>query len=185
MNEFFDLDMDKLSLLWQGANYQDNLLQAYRNFHLTMQSILIAVGAGLSVATLTFDNNHKLIASYGLLLIITILAIYLLIKMRSLIKARGEDVDYYHNQIIEFEKSLPKEERTLTTFKVYQKFHRNQTDINDYFLNFELTNAVINQLTEKGKGHTRLFLDKHLFVGFLLVWLSFQLIAILSLVRLS
>jgi hypothetical protein len=68
--------MDKLSTFWQGATYQDSLLQAYRNFHLTIQSILIAIGAGLSVATLTFDTTLKTVFSYGLLSVITVLGVY-------------------------------------------------------------------------------------------------------------
>lgn len=119
---------------------------------------------------------------YALLILITCLGVYLLKKMRKLITARGEDVDYYHNEIIEFEKSLPKKERVLTAFKVYQKFNRQQTDINDYFLHFELTEKVINELTEKGKGHTRRFLDSNLFIWFYLIWLSFHVVGILVLI---
>ena len=62
--------MDKLSTLWKGASYQDNLLQSYRGLHLTVQSILIAVGAGLSIATMTFDGLIKILFTYSLLLAI-------------------------------------------------------------------------------------------------------------------
>ena len=175
--------MDKISTLWQGASYQDNLLQSYRDFHLTIQSILIAIGAGLSVATLTFADNLKIFSSYGLLLLITGLGIYLLFTMSNLIKARGEDVDYFHNQIIEYEKTLPKGEQVMTAFKVYQKFHRDKTNINEYFSNFDLTETIRNQLTEKGKGHTRLLLDKYLFWGFYMVWGCFHLVAIISIIK--
>lgn len=174
--------MDKLASLWQGAHYQDNLLQAYRNFHLTMQSILLAIGAGLSVATLTFNDIIKTSLSYLLLLGISILGVYLIKKMKKLIIARGEDVDYFHNQIIEFERSLPKDQQTMTQFKVYQKFNRDKTNISEYFSKFSITDSIRDQLTEKGKGHTRQLLDKKLFNGFGLVWLSFHLVSLAGVV---
>lgn len=170
--------MDKISTLWHGASYQDNLLQSYRSYHLTTQSILLAIGVGLTIAVLTFESIYKVLIAYFLLAILSGLAIFLLSKMRKLIRARAEDVDYFHNQIIEFEKAIPKSDRVLTAFKVYQKFNRQQTNINDYFSNFELTESVINELTEKGKGHTRRVLDTNLFMWFFLVWFSFHCVAL-------
>jgi hypothetical protein len=98
--------------------------------------------------------------------------------MRKLINARAEDVDYFHNQIIEHEKSFPKDEQILTAFKVYQKFNRDRTNIAEYFQNFEITDSIRNQLTEKGKGHTRRLLDKYLFFGFFVVWACFHLVTL-------
>ena len=172
--------MNLLSSYWQGASYQDNLLQSYRNLHLTLQSILIAIGAGLSIAIFTFNTPMNSILSYCLLFVISMLGFYLLLTMRKLINARPEDVDYFHNQIIEFEKTLPKEEQVLTTFKVYQKFHRNKTDINQYFKTFELTEDIRMKLTEKSKGHTRKILDTQLFIGFLIVWISFHVVSLIK-----
>lgn len=174
--------MDKISTLWQGASYQDNLLQSYRNFHLTTQSILIATGVGLTITVLTFDSLAKQLLVYVILLSISLLGIYLLIKMKRLIVARGEDVDYYHNRIIEYEKGLPKEDRVLTAFKVYQKFNRQKLSVDEYFQNFDLTEEIIDQLTEKGKGHTRQFLDQNLFVWYSLIWLIFNLTSVLIIV---
>ena len=175
--------MDKLTTLWQGANYQDNLLQAYRSFHLTIQSILIAIGAGLSIATLTIDYNLNKIFSYLLLCVISVLGIYLLLTMRKLINARAEDVDYFHNQIIEFENSCPPDQQVLTSFKIFQKFNRNKTNINEYFKIYELTDITRKELTEKGKGHTRQLLDKYLFFGFYIVWISFHFVSLWTVLK--
>lgn len=141
----------------------------------------MAVGAGLSIALVAFDTLTKLAASYLLLLIISMLAFYLLFKIKGLLKARAKDVDYFHNQIIEYEKLLPKNERILTAFKVYQKYYRHQTTISDHFTNFDLTEKVISELTEKGKGHTRRILDTNLFNWFVLVWITFHLISVITL----
>lgn len=177
-----DRKYDKLTVLWHGANYQDNLLQSYRNFHLTTQSILTAIGVGISVAALSFDSFYKVISSVILFLAISGLALYLLLKMRRLIAARGEDVDYYHDQIIEFEKGMPKSERILTAFKIYQKFSRDKTNINEYFRSFELTEKILSELTERGKGHTRRVLDNNLFKGFMVVWICLYINIIVALV---
>ncbi|MDZ7847384.1 MAG: hypothetical protein U5L96_11770 [Owenweeksia sp.] len=144
--------MKKLESLWQGAQYQDNLLQAYRSYHLITQSILIAIGSGLSVAIISTGDFTEFLTTYVLLFLITGLGIYLLYKLRKLISARAEDVDYFHNQIIDFEQSLDKQDRTLTAFKVYQKFNRQQTNIKEYFSEFDINAEAICQLTEKGKG---------------------------------
>ena len=170
--------MDSLNYYWQGAAYQDYLLQTYRNFHLTTQSIFIAIGAGLAYGILDASVPENVHYVYGLLVTISALGIYLLIRMRRLIIARGQDVDFFHNRIIYFEKDLQKQEQVLTEFKVYQKFHRQQTHLDTFFKNFELSEKTRLELTDKGKGHTRRFLDNHLFFGFIIVWLCFHAVCI-------
>lgn len=175
--------MDKISTLWQGAGYQDNLLQSYRSFHLTTQSIFIATGVGLTIAVVSIDGLEKCFLVYILLSLVSILGLYLLIKMKGLITARGEDVDYYHSEIIEYEKELPENERVLIPFKYYQKYNRQQVAIDSSSQNLRLTDEVINSLIKKGKGHTRSFLDTNLFIGYYLIWFSFHIVSIITLIR--
>lgn len=172
--------MDKLSTLWQGASYQDHLLQSYRGFHLTTQSIFLAVGTGLSIAIIAENNIVNQIFTYFLLLLITLLSFYMLRKMRSLIIARGIDVDYYHRLIIKYEESLEKENQVLTDFKVYQKIKREYNSFDDYIAHYTTRKIPINELIDKGKGHTRRFLDTGLFIWFYITWIGFHLIAISS-----
>lgn len=172
--------MNKIATLWQGASYQDHLLQSYRLFHFILQSVLLAIGSGLFIAILFFDDTAKASYAYVVLLIVTVLAIYLLMNMSRLIKARAEDVDYYHNQLIESESTLPREEQVLTAFKVYQKFARTKADSTAFFLQFQLTSEVRTQLTEKGKGHTRKILDHYLFLAFLMLWTCIHLMLVLN-----
>lgn len=47
---------DYLGCLLEGAELNDSPLQAYRSFHLTLQSIFVAIEAGLSVAVLAFGE---------------------------------------------------------------------------------------------------------------------------------
>lgn len=175
--------MDKLSALWQGATHQDKLLQAYRNFHLTTQSIFIAIGAGLSSCIVILNNPKQIWAAYGLLLTISLLGLYMLWIFRKLIRARGEDVNYFHQQIIETEKSLPKEEQVLTAFKVYQKFGRKISNPTEHFSGFLLDESVRMKLVEKTSGRARKILDQHLTTCFYMVWICFHLISIISLAK--
>lgn len=169
--------MDKMDTLWKGAAYQDHLLQSYRHFHLTMQTILIAAGAGLCLAAIALPEYYYHLV-YILLIAISALGIYVLVTMSKLIKARAEDVDYYHQQIINEEKILPKEQQVLTAFKVYQKFSRDRVRSNEFFASFLVTEAIRNQLTEKGEGHTRQILDVYQFRGYYMVWFTFHVVAI-------
>lgn len=174
--------MDLLSFLWKGASYQDKLLQSYRNVLLTIQSIILAAGAGVTVAVIYFDTISQCVLTYGLLVVISVLGIYLLYISRNIIRARSEDVDYFHNQIIHFEKSLSnKQDQVLTRFKVYQKYYRKKGDMDAFFESFDVTDEIRQNLTEKGKGHTRKLLDYYLYLGFGGVWLSFHIISLAKL----
>lgn len=166
--------MDLRTYYWQGAAYQDSLLQSYRGYHLTSQSILIAIGAGLAYGVLSTESYFTMLRLYMLLSVISLLGIYLLYRMRRLIVARGQDVDFFHNRLLQVERNLPKQEQVMTEFKVYQKFHREKTDIHAFFEGYDLSEKTRSELTEKGKGHTRRFLDLQLFIAFLIVWIAFH-----------
>lgn len=173
--------MDKLTTLWQGAAYQDNLLQSYRKLSMLLQSVLLLIGTWLFMIMLSFRYGAKAGQAYLVLLAVTLLALYVWYIMKKLIAARCEDVNYYHNQIIEAEQHLPKEQQVLTAFKVYQKYGRKEADPSGHFLQFEITPAIQQQLIEKGKGHTRKLLDRNIPIGILCVWACLH-IAILLLV---
>ena len=167
---------DVLTLLWEGSAYQDNLLLSYRSYHLTIQSILIAVGVGLCVTILTFNDLLRIAISYLLLFIISILAIHLLTVMGKLIRSRGEDVNYFHKRILKNESLFESQDQILTNFKVYQKFVRDKNE--EYISEIVVDDKLREVLIEKGKGHTRKVLDSNLFSLFYFIWISFNLISI-------
>lgn len=59
--------------------------------HLTVQSILVGIGAGTTVAIIAFDRTKQQILCYALLVIISIFAFYLLRTMQGPLAARAED----------------------------------------------------------------------------------------------
>lgn len=173
--------MDTLFYLWQGAGYQDHLLQSYRGFYLNIASVLLAIGAGLTVAILAFAENSAAYLVYAILVVISVFAVCFSSVMKKLIAARTADVDYYHRQILETEKDLPRQQQVLTAFKVYQKYGAGNKGTNTFAGGFDATDDSRKQLIEKGKGHTRRILDVYLPVGFLVVWVCLHMVVLLSL----
>ncbi len=172
--------MNKLSALWKGASYQDNLLQSYRNFNLIVQSAFTVTGAIVAVFILSLEQQLFQWLTYFCLLTISTVSIIVSWRMKALIASRAQDVDYYHNQIIQQEQLLPKEERVLTDFKVYQKFGRDQQKQSGPSSDIKIDDALIARLIDKGKGHSRMFLDHQLMYAFYCVWICFHLVGLLS-----
>lgn len=167
--------------LYTQAGIQDSLLQSYRSFQLTMQSIFIAIGGGLAITNIRTGNFTDSLLIFIVFIPVASLALFSLIKIRNVILSRGKDVDYWHNKIIEAEKKLDSDKKYLTRFKIYQKFHRQNIDDSE-FRKIELNNKALEKLTEKGKGHTRKVIDTYLFSGFLLTWIIFILVSSTTLI---
>ena len=116
--------MEKDSILsnhYVESGIQDSLLQSYRSFQLTIHSILIAIGTGLSIALIYENQRNQSILIFTVFITFLFLALYILFKLRKVIHSRELDVDYWHKKIIEFEKDLNTDEKHFTRFKIYQK----------------------------------------------------------------
>jgi hypothetical protein len=161
-----------IDYLLAGAQLQDSLLQNYRQIHLIVQSIFIAIGVGLCITILSFDKFVQSALATLILIVFAGISLYLLYKLRKITIARGEDVNYWHRKIIIAEQSFPPDQRYFTEFKIYQKLHRADSNyLTDQFLtNKEINDAQVNLLVEKGLGHTRKILDQWLFTGIFIIW---------------
>ena len=171
---------DYLDYLLGGAELNDSLLQAYRNFHLTLQSIFVAIGAGLSVAVLAFNELIRSTLATLILVVLGIISIYTLIQMHKIIIARGKDVSFWHRKLIKAEQDLPPDRRYFTQFKIDQKLRRSKANhLQKLFLSKKtITDEEIDLLVERGLGHTRKILDKWLFIGIGIIWLLLFTISI-------
>jgi len=172
--------INRLTFLWQGARYQDNLLQAYRSIHFTMQSVLLAIGTALSAAVILVNDQEKAWRVYVLLVLVTVLAFRLLHVMRKLIISRRDDVNYFHHHILQAEKEMAAEDQVLTQFKAYQKFHKSNQNPATRFSVDPLPESRRQQLLEKDKEHTRQLLDTNVPVYLLIVWGLFHAIVALA-----
>ncbi|HEV2809934.1 MAG TPA: hypothetical protein VGV93_06005 [Acidimicrobiales bacterium] len=167
-------DDDKLAhrdFLLSGAAWQDSLLQNYRMIFLTLHTILFAIGNGLFASALGQDSVHRAATLYVLLLAVSGASLYLLKRMRGIILARGNDINFWHRQIIALENDLAPSIRDFTRFKIHQKSHRDQ-DYDEIFMNgTKISDLHIDMLIQKGLGHTRRIIDKQLFHGLAAGWI--------------
>jgi hypothetical protein len=172
---------DLLDYILNAAIMQDSLLQSYRTLSLTLQSIFIAIASGLAIAVLSFSDLFQAISSLLMLTSLSILSIYLLVKVRKIILARGNDINFWHKKLIIQEQSLPLDQRYFTEFKIHQKLKREQSEyLNDLFSGSKKINEKDAELiVEKGLGHNRKVLDKWLFIGLLIIWLIILIISYL------
>jgi hypothetical protein len=164
---------DSIEYILNLANMQDSLLQGYRSMSLTLQSIFIAIASGLAIAVLSFSNIFQSISSLVMLTSTSVLSIFLLAKVRRIILARGNDVNFWHKKLIKLEQELPNDQRYFTEFKIHQKLKREQSESTSNIFNSfrKIEDGDIDLILEKGLGHTRKILDKWLFVGLLFIWL--------------
>lgn len=166
-----------LGFLLDAAAWQDSLLQSYRSLHITIQSILLALAAGLFVAVISLAD--VLSFSIALVALLTMWAFqkYTTGKFKRIIIARGEDVNFWHREILLAEQQVEISRRHFTKFKVFQKLHRQDAEyLQNTFLSSKKASAEdISVLVEKGLGHTRLAIDEQLFQRISWIWNLFTI----------
>ena len=170
------------SYLLAGAMLQDSLLQSYRGFHLTFQSIFLAIGTGLTITILSFTELLQSLAAFTVLIALSVVGLVAHYFMRKVIQARGEDVNYWHEQLIEVEQQLPPRHRQFTQFKIHQKLRRAHSAHLQELLK---PDAVVGEedvhlLVERGLGHTRNVIDRWHGLGIFGLWIILLVIASVS-----
>lgn len=167
------MEKKEIDFLLEAATWQDSLLQSYRSLHITIQSILLATSAGLFVAVVSIQSVFGSVFACITLLIMFIFHKATTSKFKAIIIARGEDVNFWHKEILEAEKLCDPTQRYFTKFKVFQKLQRNDASyLQDRFLSSSqnATSEDIEKLIEKGLGHTRHAIDEQLFKWMSLIW---------------
>jgi hypothetical protein len=168
---------DDRAFLMEGANAQDSLLQSYRGIHATIQSILLALGVGLTVLPLTLDpypsTSPPAVVSGVILLAIWALQLFSSRKLRAVVIARGKDVNHWQRELIKLEQRLKPRQRYFTAFKVHQQSRRKDLAYlqQTYLSEQQLTEAQVEEMIGKGLGHTRRVVDEQLFTWIGVVWL--------------
>lgn len=168
------LSVEELGYVLSFTQYQDTLLQAYRGLHLTVQSILLAAGAGLFVAELALGE----LVQSGLLVFVLIAffgsAIFLSRRFRSITQFRGLDVYFWQSLLLELEQFMPSmRRRYFSRFKIAQRVRSNPDDdvswesliTSDEPLSLDYQRRLL-----MGKETTRQVLDTWLFRGLEFMW---------------
>jgi hypothetical protein len=139
---------DNRAFLLNAAAWQDSLLQSYRTQFLSFQGLLFAFGVALLIAALP----EKPPAACGVSVLVLIVAVIGACANRRLgdvLKSRSEDVDFWHEKLILYERQLPLEERIFTYFKCFQMAREVLTDKR------QSIQCSADELARAGLGYTR------------------------------
>jgi hypothetical protein len=112
-----------LAFLLAGASWRDSFLHGFRSLYLIMEVILLGLSGGFLAATLTWELPQ---ATVALLLLALLVAgsLVVLVRTRRVALALGDDVRFWHREIIRAERALPVERRAFTRFKLLQRSRR-------------------------------------------------------------
>ena len=152
---------DRLGFLLTAAAWQDSLLQAYRTLLLSSQAPLFALGTALFVADLVMTTTARVYIVSGLVLAIAIGGAYVNWRLQDVVRSRSDDVDFWHEEILLRETSLPPQERLFTVFKLHQRDKENGRAPNDPRRDALIESVSIPALTGAGLGYTRKVIDRH------------------------
>jgi len=175
---------DRVGLCVQHADIQDNLLQNYRSFLITLESVLLAVGVFLLSGILSLSGLQRIITVSALVLL-AIFSIWIIHRGRRIVQARGRDVSYWHERALENEQKLAPEDRIFTEFKLHQQEQRRGNDevVDNWFDKYEkgepLTDTEVHEVVHYGLSHTRRVLDVIIPWALTIAWILLLLIAII------
>ena len=110
----------QLSFLLAGAQWRDSWLHGFRSLYLVMEVILLGLAGGLLVSLLNLDVGRAWVAA-ALLVVDAAGSLLLLARMRRTAINLGDDVRFWHREIVRAERELPPDRRVFTRFKLLQR----------------------------------------------------------------
>ena len=119
----------QLSFMLAGAQWRDSWLHGFRSLYLVMEVILLGLAGGLLVSILNLDVGRAWVPAV-LLVVDAVGSLFLLARMRRAAIGLGDDVRFWHREIVRAERELPPERRVFTRFKLLQH-SRNYADTDE------------------------------------------------------
>ena len=116
----------QLGFMLAGAQWRDSWLQGFRSLYLVMEVILLGLAGGLLVSVLNLDVARAWVSTV-LLVVDGVVGLVLLSRGRRQAMGLGDDVRFWHREIIRAERELPPDRRVFTRFKLLQR-SRHHTD---------------------------------------------------------
>jgi len=110
----------QLSFMLAGAQWHDSWLHGFRSLYLVMEVILLGLAGGLLVSILNLDVNRAWVPA-ALLVVDATGSLLLLLRMRRTAIGLGNDVRFWHREIVRAERELPPDRRVFTRFKLLQR----------------------------------------------------------------
>jgi hypothetical protein len=119
----------QLGFMLAGAQWRDSWLHGFRSLYLVMEVILLGLAGGLLVSILTLEVSRAWVPAV-LLVVDATGSLLLLMRMRRAAVGLGDDVRFWHREIVRAERELPPERRVFTRFKLLQR-SRNYHDTDE------------------------------------------------------
>jgi hypothetical protein len=110
----------QLGFMLAGAQWRDSWLHGFRSLYLVMEVILLGLAGGLLISILTLEVSLAWVPAM-LLLVDVGGSLLLLLRMRRAAVNLGDDVRFWHREIVRAERELPAERRVFTRFKLLQR----------------------------------------------------------------
>jgi hypothetical protein len=110
----------QLGFMLAGAQWRDSWLHGFRSLYLVMEVILLGLAGGLLVSLLNLDVSRAWVPTL-LLVIDATGSLLLLWRMRRAAIGLGNDVRFWHREIVRAERELPADRRVFTRFKLLQR----------------------------------------------------------------
>jgi hypothetical protein len=109
----------QLGFMLAGAQWRDSWLHGFRSLYLVIEVILLGLAGGLLVSILNLDVGRAWVPA-ALLVVAATGSLLLLWRMRRAAINLGDDVRFWHREIVRAERELPPERRVFTRFKLLQ-----------------------------------------------------------------
>ncbi len=110
----------QLQFMLSGAQWRDSWLHGVRSLYLMIEVILLGLAGGLLVSILNLDVQRAWVPAV-LLLVDAGASMLLLVRMRRAAIGLGDDVRFWHREIVRAERELPPDRRVFTRFKLLQR----------------------------------------------------------------
>lgn len=161
-----------LGYMASHSRNMEALLQTYRQINLTTQSVFLVLGTFLLSRIIETDIPAALFLEL-LLLSLTAFSMIVMWKFQKVIIARGEDVTWWHTQIVRAEQALPPEERIFTRFKIFQSEGRLTPEEIARFLDpvDRVNDDELQKLFDADLDHIRKVLNLYIIRGMRLMWI--------------
>jgi hypothetical protein len=110
----------QLQFMLSGAQWRDSWLHGFRSLYLMIEVILLGLAGGLLVSILNLDIQRAWVPAALLFVDVTV-SLILLFRMRRAAIGLGDDVRFWHREIVRAERELPPDRRVFTRFKLLQR----------------------------------------------------------------
>ena len=172
-----------LNYLASHSRNLESILQSYRQIDLTTQSVFLVLGSFILSRILETESLQVTIFLELLLIFLIVFSLLVMQRFQKVIIARGEDVTWWHKEMVRSEHSLPADERAFTRFKIHQS--RGYLSEEQYapFLKdgSEINTTTIEQLLDADLEHIRKVINTYIFQGIRIMWFFIALLSVAAL----